>query len=356
MEKIKKTNSLSEENFKRKYGEEKGKLRYAEYKRKLKYRFTEGWFIEKYGEEEGKKKYIEKNKKSAGSLVSFVQRYGEKEGKIRYKQFCEKCAVKDEIKNDPNSKYNNRGFDRTLKYWINRTNSIEEAKLKLKEKQNTSTIDRFIEKYGEEEGKKKYIETNKKKAHNKENFIRLYGEEEGKIRYKEFCEKCKYTGTLDWFIKKYGETEGTNKYEELLRKTAPFFNNGYSKISNEFIQELLNEFHKNSINFNKIYHGDNEYMFFINEKDIKIIKVDFFIKDINLVIEFYGDYWHYNPKFYGVNNISNKILKKWEFDERKNMLLKKKYDCDIIIVWERDYTSHKKETINSIIRKIKEKI
>jgi len=75
------------------------------------------------------------------TLANCVRKYGEEKGKMFFAQYCKKQ---------------------------------EYAGIKL---------EYFIEKYGLEEGTKKYYEVCSKKVLSVENFIRKYGEEEGKVRY-----------------------------------------------------------------------------------------------------------------------------------------------------------------------------
>ena len=369
------------EDYINKYGANDGPIKYDVWKNRFKNRFTLSWFIKKYGEEEGKQKYNEKNKKSAGSLESFVNRYGEETGKQKYDEFRKKCIVKNEIKNDPNSKYNNRKFDRTLEYWINKCNGdIEQAKIKLKERQNTSSLEKFIQRHGEEEGKIKYIETNKNKAPTLQNYIKLYGEKEGKLQYNKWKDKMIGRYSLSWFIQKYGEKEGIIKREEWINKFKGkdslslawfirkygnkdgkikykvFWKNRLEKIKNVslisiiFFEKLLNKLKENNLNFLKIYFNDNEYLFYINNTEFSIIKPDFYIKDINLVIEFYGDYWHRNPNKY---ENTQEIQNIWNHDSNRIKILKQKYKCNVIIVWEKEFKENGELIINNIVNKIK---
>jgi G:T-mismatch repair DNA endonuclease (very short patch repair protein) len=370
------------EEFIKKYGETTGDEKWEKWKNRFKGRYTIQWFIEKYGELEGKNKYEEKNKKSSVSLKIFIERYGKEEGTKKYNEFRKKCAIKNEIKNDPTSKYNNREFATTLDYWIKKCNgNVEEAKLKLQERQNTSSLKKFISKYGKEEGTKKYIECNKNKALTIKNFIRLYGEEEGKYQYKKWKDNLQGRYSLKWFIQRYGEIEGNLKREEWLntfkgkdslsinwfiRKygeehgTTNYKNfwkarlekiKNVSIISDVLFDRLFEKLKENDIIFNKIYYGDTEYLFYINNKEFSIIKPDLYIKDINLVIEFYGDYWHRNPAKY-ITSLENEYI--WNKDAKRIETLKNKYGCKILIIWEKDFKENREIVIDEIINKIKQ--
>ena len=113
---------------------------------------------------------------------------------------------------------------------------------------NSEVLNRFIEKYGEIEGPRKYRWANT----SLESFILRYGKELGEQRYKLYCKKMSNTlknipeerkfeirkrkseknrvrkitwhSSLEDFIKKYGETLGREKYNswlEKVRKNTP---------------------------------------------------------------------------------------------------------------------------------------
>jgi hypothetical protein len=71
------------------------------------------------------------------------------------------------------------------------------------------------------------------------------------------------------------------------------------------------------------------------------------VKDINLVIEFYGDYWHRNPKLYEDNNGVRK------YDELRKKYIIELHNPNIIEIWESDYLNNKEKIIENTIKKIK---
>jgi len=115
----------------------------------------------------------------------------------------------------------------------------------------------------------------------------------------------------------------------------------------EFCEEIYKKLcHK----YSNFYYGESEYMFFIFEDDVRIIVPDMYIKDINLVIEFYGDFWHKNPLIY---DISQEFVKEtWERDEKRISILEKKINSNVIIVWEYDYRKDPDGVINKIVDEI----
>lgn len=126
-------------------------------------------------------------------------------------------------------------FDRFLKYeeYANThskdTSSLEMFKLRFgdelghikyneKTAKSTHTIDSFIAKFGEKEGPIKFKEYNESKRLSLEKFQDLYGEEEGLKRWEQFCERNKGNLSLERRIEKHGEEEGRRLFEETRYK------------------------------------------------------------------------------------------------------------------------------------------
>ncbi len=70
--------------------------------------------------------------------------------------------------------------------------------------------------------------------------------------------------------------------------------------------------------------------------------VDLLIKDINLVIEYFGDLWHCNPAKFGKNDYNKRIKlyahEKWSRDNTKLVNLTK-LGYSILVIWESDWNS-----------------
>jgi hypothetical protein len=82
----------------------------------------------------------------------------------------------------------------------------------------------------------------------------------------------------------------------------------YSKISQELFWRLYNKL-DNDLKSNAFFKELNKELCIYCEDFNKICFVDFCIPEINFCLEFYGDYWHRNPKFYN-DKKSKEIWKK----------------------------------------------
>ena len=152
------------------------------------------------------------------------------------------------------------------------------------------------------------------------------------------------------------ENIGLEKYIERINnikiaiKNAGF--NKYSKISMELFTEL------EKILNDKCYYGKNEKIVQFYDSDNKYFcfYVDFTYK--NKIIEFYGDYYHANPKIYEKEKIigskysCHKAEDIWKIDFDRVKLIKEK-GFEVLIVWESDYKNNKEEIKNKCIKWIK---
>ena len=181
------------------------------------------------------------------------------------------------------------------------------------------------------------------------NMIRLHGEIDGPILYKSYCDKQITAGnTLESFIAKYpGDVEkGKAHYEAMLfKKTQGSKNNNpNSKVSMELFESILITYTKS------VFYGKNEKTvnFKANNNRAKPYKPDFINLEDKKIIEFFGDYWHANPRKYKANDL---IRRKettaemiWEKD-RDKLNLMKDAGYEVLVIWEYDYNHDKAGTV-----------
>ena len=205
--------------------------------------------------------------------------------------------------------------------------SIEDSK-KMKYDTNKvnffdNSLNSFIELYGETEGKNRHENRingiSKNSARNKfpctlENFILKHGKEKGTDLYNKRCEKISYSSSVDFYIEKYGIEEGKLRYKNKMKQTK------VSKKS-KIISDIL-------------YRLNIKYL---SEENIGSKQVDFFIEEFKIAIEYFGDYWHCNPKKYNSSYYNSRIKmfakEVWEKDGKRLDLILESVNS-IIIVWE----------------------
>ncbi len=217
--------------------------------------------------------------------------------------------------------------------------------LEYKKKQSMSnTFEYKNEKYGWD--REKFDEFNKSRSVTIENLIKKHGEEEGLLIWDKYCEKQRYSTSLNYFIDKHGLDNGTLIYDNFCKKRLSGI--GYSMVSKNLFDILSERFKEYSL-----FYAENEWFSYdcVNKK---YYLIDFYIKELNIGIEFNGDIWHANPIKYSANDkpisFQNDYTAEyiWEKDKIKNEYLKTKLN-KLIIIWESDFY---KDGIDNTIDKI----
>jgi len=81
-------------------------------------------------------------------------------------------------------------------------------------------------------------------------------------------------------------------------------------------------------------------------------KVDILIKELNLIIEFNGTYWHTDPRFYKedyLNKKKNKLAKEIWLEDAKRIEFLKSLNYDVKVIWEFDYNQNKDKILKEIL-------
>lgn len=231
------------------------------------------------------------SEKSIWSISYWVKKgYNIDDAKIKIKQIQSKNANKVD--------YKKRLTTTQLQYWINKGYKTEEAKKKLKERQSTFNLKKCINKHGYEKG------------------VEIYNERQ-------------------------------EKWQKTLTKNGNA-KSGFSKISQKLFYEILN-FYKIEDRKNIYFKTKNHEISFKSEIG-GVFLYDFSDLKNKKIIEFNGDIFHGNPKFFNENHICNPYRKdltakeKWKQDEEKKQIAIKN-GFDIFVVWEYDYKKNKEKTI-----------
>ena len=178
-------------------------------------------------------------------------------------------------------------------YWLNKGFSEEEAIEKVKERQSLTSLQSFIERAG---------------------------------------------GDVEKGEKLFAERQ--EKWLDSIKKSG--MHSGVSGVGNELFEAVSHV-------VNDIKFGKNEIV--IRLKD-NACKVDCVLRSKKRVIEFYGDYWHGNPKKYGPDDVIaiNRIAKdKWDYDSLRNKNLKEA-GYDVLVIWEDDYKNNPEQVLQQCIK------
>jgi hypothetical protein len=269
------------------------------------------------------------------TLEHMIQKYGKEIGTLKFQKYCDKQAKKNTYKN----KHQKYGWNKEDFHKYNQSRSV--------------TLENMIKKYGEIDGQqkwKKYCDRQSYAGVKKEYFIEKYGIIDGYDKWLNINKQKSIT--LDNMISKYGIIKGTKKHKQWLNKILKNKKNtkiGYSYIANELFNELNK--HTNNIVF---YMDKNREYFLYNDTKKVCYFFDYYDLTNNKIIEFHGDYWHCNPKFYTKKYYHTQISKLaeeiWNTDKEKIKYTKKMLNCDILVIWENEYRNNKDKTIQTALQ------
>jgi G:T-mismatch repair DNA endonuclease (very short patch repair protein) len=319
-------------------------------------------------------------------LMTSCKTFKNVDGKRYYLKICQKCISK------KFPEYNSMNKSRVFNVMNKITQyafDIPELEAKKFTKTTAVTLENLINKYGESEGlerweryrklqaetntfeykrdnygwdRKDFEEFNKSRAVTLKNMIKKHGEEEGTKVFNQYVEKQRVNGkSISWFIEKHGEIKGREIFNNMLKGKLKGIN---GVINSKPSVELF-------INLDNILENKYEIYYFNKNKEFEVVieetgnvyYLDFFIKELNVCIEFFGDYYHCNPKKYKDPNSIIKFSRIytvgeiWERDRRRIENLKKYKGIKTIVVWESDFYNNRdneefyKKIIKECIRK-----
>lgn len=152
------------------------------------------------------------------------------------------------------------------------------------------------------------------------------------------------------FNKSKEEKEETNlkRMKSMFENYGVFYNfqrsiNGYSKISQELFWKIFERLPKDLQKETYFAELNREFMIG-SEINNKIYFIDFAIPSIKFCLEFYGDWWHKNPKKYK----HKKYVKQWKKDNYRECSIEQE-DFLLYKIWESQYKENKDFWINEIL-------
>jgi len=154
---------------------------------------------------------------------------------------------------------------------------------------------------------------NLKKSKTIEYYVDRFGEKDGKIIWDNICKK-KDSMSLDFFLKKnnFNYEKSIVEYKNRLKSSCPNTNFGhYSPASFDFFNKIVD-----ILKIKKYMYGKNELILeYFNENNIKKkFYYDFVDLDNNIIIEYNGLVWHPNKEKMTENQWNN-----WYFPYDKSI-------------------------------------
>jgi hypothetical protein len=191
-----------------------------------------------------------------------------------------------------------------LQFYLNKGMSEDEAKIALRKRQTTFSLEKCIEKYGEVEGIKRFKE-----------------------RQEKWRASLNTPENLEILIKaRINGFKACNKTH-------------YSKISQELFDFIKNRLIKNNLlNQNEIFYATNNEEFIVKCKNYKAPMLDFYIPSLNKWIEFDGEFWH-SDKFN--NDEKDQQREQYIFEAIPGIQLKR--------IKERDYKKDPEKIVNECV-------
>lgn len=224
----------------------------------------------------------------------------------------------------------------------------------------------FIKKYGKERGIEKWLERNKKSSITLENMIKKYGKERGTDKYNRW--KMSIVITLENMVTKYGEELGTEKYNDWVKRSTTSKENFIKKYG---ITKGLDKYNKMCDHLRKLNTIKDkpkvskiekrfvlDAQMYLPECSMSIqqlvckYSIDLLIHN-NIVVEFFGTYWHADKRFYESQEIMGYSGESAECRrntdrERINTMISSGFR--VFVCWEHDWV-HSKNNVLCNLRK-----
>ena len=313
----------------------------------------ESFYIEKYGDTIGKQKYQQVLKQRESRLARRSAGDDLVQCRLCNKEF--KRITRTHLKHSCIESI-------TTEEYLKRFPTAELVAPTLK-KLYSNTKDSIIEKYGDKLGKEKwqsycdiqavtntfeykaakhniskseFDSYNTKRAATLRNFISRHGEEDGLIKWYEYCERQRYTTSIDYFIEKYGVESGTKKYQEFC-----FSRNMGNKVQSKIelsayteLKQVLQDL-EISVKLSNPYYGPYDFGSLTKKK----------------LIEFYGTYWHADPRFFEAEHFfsqKNQTAAQIRARDQAKRSYALSSGFEIQIIWEHDWQKNKPQVISNL--------
>lgn len=200
----------------------------------------------------------------------------------------------------------------------------------------TNTFEYKAEKYNLSENE--FDQYNKSRAATLQNFICRYGEDIGLHKWDDYCERQRYTTTIEYFIEKSGNELGVLQYQNFC-----IGRNMGSKLQSKIELAAFNELMllledlQLSIRLPNPHIGPYDYGNLITKK----------------LVEFYGTYWHADPRFFKNDHMftqKNQTADQIHSRDQAKRTYAINQGFQVFVIWEHDWCKNKA----TVLRNIKE--
>lgn len=221
---------------------------------------------------------------------------------------------------------------RSKEYWIARGYTEQEAADRVRTIQTTNGLRYYENKYGAD-GKKLFeqriAQWQKTLAENNDpaelNLKRGHSVESGLARGLSL-------------------PEAQAQYEACCERNRKIVSRPVSRISQKFCAMLHDQLGDGC------YYADLSHEYRVGR-----YRVDFYHSPTQTAVEFYGDFWHANPKNFsaGEKRLDTVVESVWEHDRaREREIRSHKKVKHLFVVWEKDFRKNPQETVNNLIKEI----
>ena len=219
---------------------------------------------------------------------------------------------------------------------------------------------KFVRGYDADKHKAMIENSKKRLAESKEKYKFLFEywltEAKGDVDIATALYKNFQTRNLSWFIDKYGEEEGKKRHSMKTEKWVSTMNNKPEEEKLRINKAKAVGISSTSKPEYELYESlakhlaDVEHQFSMKRDEIRRYNYD--IRYNNKIIEFNGDFWHCNPDQFD-ENFFNKRTKRtaretWEKDEAKiQFAICSGYE--VLVIWENKYLANKEQVIQECL-------
>jgi hypothetical protein len=279
------------------------------------------------------------------SLELYQWQYGKSQGRILHEEYQSKIKRAN-----------------TLERYIEKY-GVEDGigryeKWKLSCRNNGCSLELFQSRYGIFDGTKKWDEYSKRvyRKRSLENYINELGPIDGLDKWEKYQHNLKRSKSIDRYIEKFGTDIGTQKYNAYLNKIK---NISWKRVASKIsLDHILPPIYEYGYRLNEIFIGLNPSKEFQLVYEDKIYWYDCVIPDIKLVIEFNSLAWHCSPELMTLED-----FKSWK-PPKGNSKPEEKYIYDLhkiravehsgyeaIVIWQEHGLDYNHKLIKHMIKK-----